>query len=344
MINIISDKCHDNLIKTTKQKFAFDKNKDFATWKQELKEVFYEVSGINKIKLNDCPLSVTVEQDEIKDGYRLIRFVMETEKDNFVPCYLLIPTTGEKSYPLAITLQGHKKGGIYNSIGIKKLPEDENYQPRGAFALQAVKEGYAALCVEMRGMGELEPKTEDEATTERRLWGQNCKFTAFASMALGRTILGERIWDIGKGIDAMANFPEVDTSKIVITGNSGGGTASFYAACFDERITLSAPSCAFCTYKDSILDVYHCICNLIPGSYNLFEMQDLAGLIAPRKLLLINGELDEIFPIHGVKEGFETIKQIYEKAGAPENTKLVVTPKHHWWCEDIVWPNIKEMF
>ena len=73
-------------------------------------------------------------------------------------------------------------------------------------------------------------------------------------------------------------------------------------------------------------------------------MQDLAGLIAPRKLLLINGVKDEIFPVTGVKEGFETIKQIYAKAGVPDNAKLVITPKHHYWCEDIVWPNIKEMF
>ncbi len=337
-MQINSDLCHDNLVKNAKLKYAFDENKDFNEWQKQLREFYCEIMGINKIKQNACPENVIIESEEEKDGYRQIRFIVETEKDMMVPCYLLIPTTGKKSYPLAITLQGHKKGGMYNSVGIVKTEEDGRYQPRGAFALQAVKEGYAALCVEMRGMGELEP------IKEKRAWGENCKFTCFSAMALGRTVLGERVWDISKSIDAMHLFPEVDTSKIVITGNSGGGTASFYAAAFDERITLSAPSCAFCTYKDSILDIHHCICNLIPDCYENFEMQDLAGLIAPRKLLVISGEKDDIFPIEGVKKGFETVKKIYQKAGVPENARLVVTPKNHYWCEDIVWPSIKEEF
>ena len=45
---------------------------------------------------------------------------------------------------------------------------------------------------------------------------------------------GERMWDVSKAIDALAEFPKCDTDKIFITGNSGGGTMSFYAACYDE--------------------------------------------------------------------------------------------------------------
>jgi hypothetical protein len=59
--------------------------------------------------------------------------------------------------------------------------------------------------------------------------------------------------------------------KIVITGNSGGGTASFYSACLDERIKISAPSCSFCTYDSSILDIHHCPCNQIPYKDCLIE-------------------------------------------------------------------------
>ncbi len=337
-MQIDSDLCHENLVENSKLKYTFDENKDFNEWRKQLKEFYYEIMGINKIKQNACPENVIIESEEEKDGYRLIRFIAETEKDMMIPCYLLIPTTGKKSYPLAITLQGHKDGGMYNSIGLKKLPEDEEYQPRGAFALQAVKEGYAALCVELRGMGELQP------STEKRMWGTRCWFTSFTAFALGRTLLGERVWDISRCIDAMHLFPQVDTSKIVITGNSGGGTTTYYAAAFDERITLAVPSCAFCTYKDSILDVHHCICNLIPGCYEYFDMQDLAGLIAPRKLLVVNGEKDWTFPLEGAKKGFEVVKKIYQKAGVPENARMVVTPKGHYWCEDIIWPSIKEMF
>jgi hypothetical protein len=71
-------------------------------------------------------------------------------------------------------------------------------------------------------------------------------------------------------------------------------------------------------------------------------MQDLACLIAPRNILVIAGKEDEIFPIEGVRKGFETVKKIYEKENVEDNCRLVETPKGHWWCEDIVWNAINE--
>jgi len=163
------------------------------------------------------------------------------------------------------------------------------------------------------------------------------------ALLLGRTILGERIWDVMKAIDLLPNFNQLDTDKIVITGNSGGGTMSFYAACMDERIKISAPSCAFCSYVESLIYKFHCPCNFIPGAFKWFEMQDLSCLIAPRNLIVIAGELDTIFKIDGVKEGMKTVEKVFAKEGVPENCKLVVTPKAHWWCQDLVWPAINEV-
>jgi hypothetical protein len=54
-------------------------------------------------------------------------------------------------------------------------------------------------------------------------------------------------------------------------------------------------------------------------------MQDLSALIAPRQLLIINGEKDNIFPIEGVQRGFKTVQEIYQEANAPENCRFVLT-------------------
>ena len=48
------------------------------------------------------------------------------------------------------------------------------------------------------------------------------------------------------------------------------------------------------------------------------------------------------FLIDGVKRGYETVEKIYEKAGAKDNCRLVVTEKGHFWCEDIVWKTINQ--
>ena len=331
------DKCHDIIAEEMKPLYSFDENKDLSIQKETLRKKFCELTGIDLIKQNTCPLNIDIESIEEKDNHKQIRFTFESEVGAIVPCYLLIPNTKKEKYPVVITLQGHSTG-FHNSLGIVKFEEDKEDLPRVAFALQAVENGYIALAIEQRAMGENKPQKE------KRRWGKMCSFAAQAAFLLGRTLIGERVWDVSRAIDALSYFKECDLDNIMITGSSGGGTASYYSACYDERIKLCAPACSFCPYKESILDIYHCACNFIPSAYRYFDMQDLACLIAPRKLVVIAGKEDIIFPIEGVYRGYDTVKKIYEKAGTPLNSKLVVTPKGHYWCPDMVWEAINEMF
>lgn len=325
---------HDLLTQKMQPKFAYGVSSNYEEWKKQIKEKFIELTGLDEIAKNDCPLNLQIESKEQKDGYTRIRFTFDSEVGERVPCYLLIPNTNKDKYPVVITLQGHSTG-FHNSIGEEKYEWDKTYQPRGAFALQAVENGFIALAIEQRGMGIRKTQRAD------RLPENMCQYASRVALGLGRTILGERVWDVHKAIDALAYFTKCDLDKILITGNSGGGTVSYYATCYDERIKLSVPSCSFCSYKESILSTAHCACNYIPFMYKYFDMQDLACMIAPRKLVVVAGEKDDIFPIDGVRRGFETIKQIYTKNGVEENCCLIETPKAHWWCSDIVWKAIQ---
>lgn len=329
------DLCHKIIRDRNEHKLSFGENKDYDTWRAELKEKFLDLIGIENVKANACPLNMEIEEKVEFDDYTRIRFTFESEVGAVVPCYLLIPKLGKQKYPLAITMQGHATG-FHNSVAIPKYPGDEDYIKRGDFSIQAIKNGYCALAIEQRGMGERRPRGpyQDGA--------QMCAYEAQMALLLSRTILAERIWDVSKAIDLMVNFPEVDMDKIMMMGNSGGGTATFYTACYDERIKLAIPSCAFCTYSSSILDRFHCSCNFIPRSYEYFEMQDVATLLAPRNVIFLAGVKDEIFPIEGTREAYETVKKIYAKAGAPDKCKLIETPMGHWWCADLIWPAIKE--
>lgn len=336
-------KCHDTLARNMKQKLAYGTNANYAEWKKDIKEKFVELLGLDEIELNAAKDSkFEIEKVEQKEGYKQIRFTIESEIDAIVSCYILIPDDCNKKRPVVITLQGHSTG-FHNSIGETKFPEDKDYMPRGAFAVQAVKEGYVAVAIEQRGMGE-----RSSIYNKERKIGSNsigwCFWEQMSGIVLGRTLIGERCFDIKCTIDALENFKDVcDLDKIVITGNSGGGTASYYAACYDQRIKATIPSCAFCPYPDSILLSDHCACNYVPNSFKYFDMQDLACLIAPRKISVIAGKKDEAFLIDGVRRGYQTVKKIYEQVGALENCNLIETEMGHWWCVDIVWPEIKRI-
>ena len=71
-------------------------------------------------------------------------------------------------------------------------------------------------------------------------------------LLLGRTMIGERVWDVSRANDALGAFPEVDVDRVACMGNSGGGATTFYAACLEPRIRVAMPSCSVCTYRDSI--------------------------------------------------------------------------------------------
>ncbi len=271
-----------------------------------------------------------------EEDYKLIRFTVDSEIGETVSCYLTVPKLGKEKYPIAIVLQGHD-GGINCSIGEPKNEKEQQYVDMGGdFAVQAVKNGYIGLAVELRGIGEKQPVSENRSSDV------TCRWATRTAFFLHRTIVAERIVDIMKAIDALSNFPECDTDKILITGNSGGGTISYYAACLDERIKLSVPSCGLCNYKDSIKAMAHCGCNYIPNTFKCFEMSDLACLIAPRNLIYVTGGKDPIFPVDGATITFERIKEIYRENGAEDKCQLIVTPMAHWWCVDIVWEAINK--
>lgn len=331
--------CHDLLVKNTKQILAFDENADYDEWRKKVGEKFRELIGIDEIARNACEPDVEIVKTVKKDGYTQTRFTFLSEKGCRVPCYFLVPDSHKEKYPLCITLQGHSTG-FHNSIGEAKDDEDHDYAlTRGQFAVQAVRNGFCALAIEQRGMS----MGEQAPVTPNRKWGWLCEWATMTALALGRTVIGERVWDVSRAIDVIEKcFPVADKDKIMIMGSSGGGTASYYAACIDERIGYSAPSCAFCPYEDSILLMQHCSCNYIPSQYKYFEMQDLSCLIAPRKLNIIAGEKDDIFLYDGVLKGYETAKKIYKKAGAEKNVKLTPMPYGHHFCDDIAWKSIKD--
>jgi len=148
------------------------------------------------------------------------------------------------------------------------------------------------------------------------------------ALLLGRTTLAGRVWDVMRAIDvAEAQFSP--GARYACMGNSGGGTATWYAAALEPRLAGAMPSCAVCSFDGSIAPISHCICNYVPGIRQWFDMGDLAGLIAPRPLVIVAGALDRIFPIDATRETFALIQSYYAAAGAPDKCRLYVGAEGH---------------
>ena len=112
-------------------------------------------------------------------------------------------------------------------------------------------------------------------------------------------------------------------------GISGGGTVALYAAALDERVKAAVLSCSYCTFKDSIYSVPHCIDNFVPGILRDFEVADVTGLIAPRFLIAESGLDDPIFPAIGVRSALRQSQRIYAEQGAAKNLAHAFFPAGH---------------
>lgn len=310
---------------------AMQEDVEISAWKQKAHTKMSELLGL---PLKKCNTDFTVTNIEDVQTYKRVTFHFQSEPDYYVPCTLLVPKGVKKPLPGVICLQGHSSGA-HISVGIPKFPGDKEDIAGGRdFAVRAVQEGYCSISIEQRYMGENGQRKDTGAPACLK------DNAAMAALLIGRTAIGERVWDIHRAIDVIEEHLSdyIDTQKIICMGNSGGGTTTFYAACYDERISLAMPSCAVCSYDDSIMAMYHCPCNFVPNIRKYFDMGDLGGLIAPRPLVVVCGDKDPIFPLHGVKKSFETIQKAYEKFGNKGNCQLVIGNGGHQFYPDDAWP------
>jgi len=335
-MNFDPSKFYKEQFKNITPSLSFDKNNNFFEWRKQVGEALNMLLGMPEAVTDAKP--IIEYRDNSNELFDEIRFVFESEPDYFVPCHLIAPKNIVGKLPLVICLQGHTTG-MHISLARAKYENDQDAINSGDrdFALSAVKQGYAALVMEQRGFGE-----NTQHITESP-WG-SCHTPSMQALMLGRTMVGDRAFDVKRAIDSISHFDFLDLKKIGIMGNSGGGTTSFFAACVEPRIALAMPSCYFCTFEASIFSLFHCQCNFIPNILNYFEMPDLACLIAPRPLIIVSGLNDPIFPYPEVLKAFDKVKQIYAAANAADNCTLVTGAEGHRFYAEQGWKAFRAQF
>ena len=316
------------LFRQVKPSMSYDGG-DLKEWQETAREKLRELLGMDRLLPAD--MSLCVEWEKTHDGFTELRFTFQTEPGYFVPAHLLLPE-GVKKPPLMICLQGHSPG-MYISLGHVLREKDELSIRNGNrdFCIRAVKEGYAAIAMEQRSFGELRnPNKAQDA----------CLEPAMTALLMGRTTIGERVWDVCRMIDLAETYfaDKVDVDAVCLVGNSGGGTATAYAAALEDRIKLAMPSCAVCTFKDSIGDMHHCSCNYVPRMGLFFDMGDLLAMACPKYYVQVNGAEDKIFPLGGAKECFEQGKRAYEAMGCADRLTHVIGDEGHRFYADKAWP------
>lgn len=236
--------------------------------------------------------------------------------------YYLLPNSRPAKCAAVLAVPGHGKC-VDDLVG---GPDGEGDPSQ--YALDCCEAGLAVLALEQMAFGH---RRDARSLAENPEGGTACQVPAGAALILGRTLLGYRVLDARRALDWLAAQPEVDRSRLGMTGMSGGGTVTFFTAALEPRLKAVLVSGYFNTFKGSIYSIYHCIDNFVPGILRWFEMPDIVGLIAPRWAFFEQGEEDPIFPLRSFREGVAKAASIYKVFGVPDRTGWHTYPGGHQW-------------
>ena len=317
----------------------------FQAWQDAARAKLKQLIGIDRIasQVSGHRPAVHLEQEKSVDGYLRQLARIETEPGINVPFWILRPLGSEnKKLPVVICAHGHDADGWNTYAGVYKDKQHQTIteKKQGNPGVQAVKQGYIAIVPATRGLAQSNSISDLKGRHGNRI----CRAQLMHCLLAGRTAIGERVWDTTCLLDwIVTELPGVDSSRIGMLGNSGGGVLTVYVAALDERVAVAHPSCSLTSYTSSTGFIFHCDCCLVPGiQVELADMSDVAALVIPRRLLAIHGKKDGLHSSEDVERAMERIGSIYSANKVSEKFSFQWGADGHKFYPSMLWPFLNE--
>ncbi|HMC10240.1 MAG TPA: acetylxylan esterase, partial [Pirellulaceae bacterium] len=275
------------------------------------------------------PLNVVIHGRIDKGDYTVEKAYFESVPGFFVTGNLYRPKNKSGKVPGVLFPHGHWNDGRFIDIGRQAVRKEivigsERFENGGRSLLQALPVQVARMgCVcfhyDMIGyadstqlsfeLGHRFAKQRPEMNTTDG-WGL---FSPQAEAHL-QSIMGLQTWNSVRALDFLLDLPEVDSSRIAVTGASGGGTQTMLLAGIDSRVTVSFPAVMVSTAMQGGCTCENASCLRVETG-NI----EFAGLFAPKPqgMTAANDWTKEM-----ATKGFPELKQLYTLLGAPKNVEL----------------------
>ncbi|MGQ9629834.1 MAG: alpha/beta hydrolase family protein [bacterium] len=305
--------------------FTGSSREDWQTWREAAERKLLELLGDFPEPVDLSPEVIYAVEDR---GLIRERVIFDSEEYMSVPCVVLRPPDlpKDRSAPAIVCSHGHGPFGKDPVAGNATTPEREanirqhNYN----YAEQMAREGFLTISPDLRVFGERADGGDPYPGRDK------CNVHFIRGAILGIYTLTLNIWDIKRCVDYLQTRPEVNPDRIGMMGLSQGGTMTTFATAVEPRIK-AADIIGYVNpwERFGINRANFCGSQIVPEIFKWFDTHDIAGLIAPRPLLVEMGVHDTCFPIEDQLIGFSGIKRIYEAAGVPENLWSEVHPGEH---------------
>jgi dienelactone hydrolase len=292
---------------------------------------------VDFLKLIDRPrvaLDATVADPKPDGALQQFRFSFASDTSSRVPGIVLKPTSSTGKMPVVIALHG--TGGNKES----ELP----------LMRDLAAKGFIAVAMDARYHGERTKAGKGSAEY------QDAILRAFREQR-EHPFFYDTVWDVMRLIDYLGTRDDVDATRIGLFGVSKGGIETYLAAAVDPRIACAVPCIGVESFRWAIEnDAWHSRIGTIqsafdnaakeskvehpgaefvkqfydrvaPGLAGEFDGPAMLPLIAPRPLLVINGDSDPRTPLPGLSQCTDAAEKAYREAHAEDH--FVVRIQEH---------------
>ena len=320
----VSDQMKDNLRRRAESHFRRQEIEKaeltsitaFEEHRKRVRDHFMTVIG--GLPEERTPLNIQCTGILDRGTFTIEKLIYESLPEFYVTAALYVPKGIVSPQPAVVFVHGHSDLG-------------KSYPIYQAVCVDLAANGFVVLAVDPPGQGE---RTQyfDSEKGERIIGSCTTEHTyAGLQFTLGGASIGRHfIWDVMRGVDYLETRPEVDATRIGLTGNSGGGTQSCLLMMSEPRFAAAVP-CTFVMTLESYMKTGQAQDSeqIVPGCFvNGPDHDDYITAMAP-KPVLIGAAAYDYFPIEGAMEAVNRAKKIYALYGAENRVDIAIAPTRH---------------
>ncbi len=255
---------------------------------------------------------VRIVDREQRDGFRVERFEFDNGAGATVPGVVLVPDHVPNRAPAVLYCHWH--GGEYDKGKVELFERAHTPEEPGP---ALARRGFVVLAIDAYCFGER--NGHGPGSAEKGGAGEltASKFNLWAGLSLWGMILRDDLM----ALDYLAARPDVDASRIGVTGISMGATRTWWLMALDERLRAGVAVACLTRYQNLIAEEglkYHGIYYYVPGMLRHFDTEAVVALAAPRPLLCMNGDQDAGSPVQGIREIESRVRPVYALLGRSE--------------------------
>lgn len=268
-------------------------------------------------------------------GFRRQHLWFSSDASERVPGYLVLPDGAQFKGRRPVVIALHGTGGNKESGEVAGI------------LVKAVRAGFIGVAIDGRFHGERTQAGSGAAE-------YNVAITRAFTSGQGHPFYYDTAWDVMRLIDYLVTRKDVDAARIGLAGFSKGGIETYFTAAADPRVAAAVPYIGVQSFRwalengqwkariatiqagfdaaasaagkspGSVDFVREFYARVVPGIDGSFDGPRMLSAIAPRPLLVVNGDSDANTPIAGVRLAVEAAKPYYSAANAADRLMLII--------------------